>query len=206
VYTATGFSPQGTNLREYWYILWAGQQNKCSDVNIRLKISVYVCVTQQLTLNQIRSKLDQILGTSSTLQHWPTEQMLRRKYPEVPDDLFAFLTHSQVVIIRVMIKFTLEAAKKAQRGSRLIALLFLQPRPYIKVGGQRHAPAASLPGKTRYPLYKRLGGPQGRSGCARKPSHPSEFVPRRAQPVASRYTDWAIAAHQFVIIQRLIFY
>jgi hypothetical protein len=26
------------------------------------------------------------------------------------------------------------------------------------VGGQRHAPAALLPGKTRYPLYRRLGG------------------------------------------------
>ena len=33
------------------------------------------------------------------------------------------------------------------------------------VGSQRHAPAALLPGKeTRYPLYRRLGGPQGRSG------------------------------------------
>ena len=30
--------------------------------------------------------------------------------------------------------------------------------------GQRHAPAALRPGKTRYPLYRRLGGPQGRSG------------------------------------------
>jgi len=27
------------------------------------------------------------------------------------------------------------------------------------VGGQRHAPAALLPGKTRYPLHRRLGGP-----------------------------------------------
>jgi len=26
-------------------------------------------------------------------------------------------------------------------------------------GGQRHAPAALLPGKTRYPLYRRLSGP-----------------------------------------------
>ena len=30
--------------------------------------------------------------------------------------------------------------------------------------GQRHAPAALPPGKTRYPLYRKLGGPQGRSG------------------------------------------
>jgi hypothetical protein len=30
-------------------------------------------------------------------------------------------------------------------------------------GGQRHAPAVFSPGKTRYPLYSKLGGPQGRS-------------------------------------------
>ena len=36
------------------------------------------------------------------------------------------------------------------------------------VGGQPHAPAALPPGKTRYPLYRRLGGPQGRSGQVRK--------------------------------------
>ena len=39
------------------------------------------------------------------------------------------------------------------------------------VGGQ-HAPAALPPGKTRYPLYRRLGGPQGRSGQVRKISLP----------------------------------
>jgi hypothetical protein len=32
------------------------------------------------------------------------------------------------------------------------------------VGGQRHAPAALPPGNSRYPLYRRLSGPQGRSG------------------------------------------
>ena len=34
--------------------------------------------------------------------------------------------------------------------------------------GQRHAPAALPPGKTRYPLCRSLGGPQGRSGQVRK--------------------------------------
>jgi hypothetical protein len=32
------------------------------------------------------------------------------------------------------------------------------------VGGQGHALAALPPGKTWYPLYGRLGGPQGRCG------------------------------------------
>ena len=47
------------------------------------------------------------------------------------------------------------------------------------------------PGKTRYPLYRRLGGPQGRSGQVRKTSPPPGFDPRTVQPVASRYTDYA---------------
>ena len=62
------------------------------------------------------------------------------------------------------------------------------------VDGQCHAPAALPPGKTRYPLYRRLGGPQGRSGRVRKISPPPVFDPRTVQPVASRYTDWAIPA------------
>jgi hypothetical protein len=63
------------------------------------------------------------------------------------------------------------------------------------VGGQRHAPAALPPGKTRYRLYSRLGGLQGRSERVRKISPPPGFDPRTVQPVASRYTDWAIPAH-----------
>ena len=34
--------------------------------------------------------------------------------------------------------------------------------------GQRHAPVALPTLKTQYPLYRRLGGPQGRSGRVRK--------------------------------------
>ena len=45
------------------------------------------------------------------------------------------------------------------------------------LGGQHHAPAALPPGETRYPLYRRLGGPQGRSGRLRKISPPpSHYV------------------------------
>jgi hypothetical protein len=36
------------------------------------------------------------------------------------------------------------------------------------VDGQHHVPAVLPLGKTRYPLYRRLGGPQGRSGRLRK--------------------------------------
>ena len=57
------------------------------------------------------------------------------------------------------------------------------------MGGQCHAP-----GKTRYPLYRSLGGPQGQSGQMRNISPPLGFDPRTVQPVANRYTDWAIPA------------
>jgi hypothetical protein len=43
---------------------------------------------------------------------------------------------------------------------------------------EHHAPAALPPGKTRYPLYRRLGGPQGQSGRVRKTLPLSGFDPR----------------------------
>jgi len=63
------------------------------------------------------------------------------------------------------------------------------------VGGQRHAPAALTPGKTQYPLYTRLGGPQGRFGRVRKITHSPGFDPRTVQPIATRCTDCTIPAH-----------
>jgi len=55
------------------------------------------------------------------------------------------------------------------------------------VGGQRHAPAVLPTGKTRYPLYRRQGGTQSRSGQVRKISSPQEFDAQTVQPVASRH-------------------
>jgi hypothetical protein len=54
--------------------------------------------------------------------------------------------------------------------------------------------AALLPGMTWYPLYRSQGRPQGRSGRVRKISLPLAFDPRTVQPVASRYTSYAIPA------------
>ena len=63
------------------------------------------------------------------------------------------------------------------------------------MGGQRHAPASLSPGKTRYPLYRRLGGPQGRPGRVRKIWPPTGTGSLDRTAVANRYTDWAIPAH-----------
>ena len=52
------------------------------------------------------------------------------------------------------------------------------------VSGQQHAPAALYPiGKTRYPFYRRLGGPQGRSERAEN-LIPTGIRSRTIQPVA----------------------
>jgi hypothetical protein len=67
------------------------------------------------------------------------------------------------------------------------------------MGGQRQAQAALLPGMTRYPLYRRVGGPQGRSGRVQKISPPHGFYPRTVQPVAIRYTDYAVSAHLYFL-------
>ena len=60
-------------------------------------------------------------------------------------------------------------------------------------GGEWSAarPGRTLPpGKTRYPFYRRLGGPQGRSGRAEN-LVPTGIRSRTVRPVVSRCTDWA---------------
>ena len=70
----------------------------------------------------------------------------------------------------------------------------------MEVGGQRHAPAALPPGKTRYPLNRRLGGPLGRSRRVRKISHPpppAGVVSPHLPSLANRYSDWSIPAQKW---------
>ena len=52
------------------------------------------------------------------------------------------------------------------------------------VGGQRKAPAALPPGKTRYPLYRRVR----LGGCGKSRPH-RDSVPGPSSPKTSRYTD-----------------
>jgi hypothetical protein len=51
-------------------------------------------------------------------------------------------------------------------GEWMYRYTFSSPRHWLEVSGQLHAPAALLPGKEppHYPLDRRLGGPQSRSG------------------------------------------
>jgi hypothetical protein len=70
------------------------------------------------------------------------------------------------------------------------------------VGGQCHAPAALAPGKTQYPLYRRLAEPQVWSGWVQKISLSPEFDPWTVKPVASHYTNCAIMDTK--VISRLL--
>jgi hypothetical protein len=83
--------------------------------------------------------------------------------------------------VKVKVKFTLEQATKAQRWSRGIAVLFLEPRCWMGVGGKRHASAPLPLGETWYPLSIRLDGPQGRSGRVRKISY-RDSIPGPSSP------------------------
>jgi hypothetical protein len=68
----------------------------------------------------------------------------------------------------------------------------------MPVGGQRHTPTALPPGNRpgTYCIVGRLRGPKARSWRVRKISSPPGFDLRTVQPVASRYTDYAIPAHE----------
>ena len=66
-----------------------------------------------------------------------------------------------------------------------------------EVGGQHHASDALPPGKTPYPLYRRLGEFQSKSGRVHKISPLPGFDPRTVQRVASRYTDWAFRSNLY---------
>ena len=63
------------------------------------------------------------------------------------------------------------------------------------MSGQQHAPVALYPrGKTRYPFYRRLGGPQGRSGRAEN-LVPTGIRSRTVQPVAQSLYRLSYRAH-----------
>ena len=99
--------------------------------------------------------------------------------------------HQQQILKKEKVKRSRYRPGVAQRVGRGIALLFHDrstrrrwvvsstPRPHF------------TPGKTRYPLYRRLGGPHGRSGGAEN-LVPTGIRSRTVQLVVSHYTFWAI--------------
>ena len=61
-------------------------------------------------------------------------------------------------------------------------------------------PGRFTPGKTWYPMCRRLGGLRAGVGGCGKSRPPRGFDPRTVKPVASRYTDWATAAYNSTLL------
>jgi len=124
-----------------------------------------------------------VIGTATVIRAGPSEVRI----PVWARDFLFFKTYgpalgsTQLPVLmgkRYKVKCTLVQALRlctgctAYRGSRGIALLFLD---HGTRRGEWSAarPGRSLPpGKTRYALYSRLGGAQGRSGHVREISPP----------------------------------
>jgi hypothetical protein len=85
-------------------------------------------------------------------------------------------------MIKIKVKFTLEQATKAQRGSRGVALLFFN----LGAGWGcvvNATPRPIYPRKeTWYPSYIRLDGPQGRSAQTWKMAPHRESIPGPSSP------------------------
>ena len=90
--------------------------------------------------------------------------------------------------------------RTAHRGSRGVALLFLDHDTRRGIRGQRHDPAALW--SRELPATHRTGGWLGpRAGLDRRgKSRPIPgFDPRTVQPVTSCYTYWANPAHELCL-------
>jgi len=106
----------------------------------------------------------------------------------------AGLTKSQMQTsyqwISVGVKWARNGSGVAQRVGRVIALLF-HDRRTRRCEWSASRPGRTLsPEKTRYPLYRMLGEPQGRSGRAENLVS-TGIRSRTVQPIISCYTDWA---------------
>jgi hypothetical protein len=78
----------------------------------------------------------------------------------------------------------------------------------MEVSGQLHAPTAFPQWNPWYPLDRRLGGPQSRSGRGgeEKNSHPLPGLePPIIQPIAQRYTDWTLPALITIILPDILY-
>jgi hypothetical protein len=92
--------------------------------------------------------------------------------------------------------------RTVHRGSRVIALPFHDHGTKWGWGVRSRSGRSLPPEKTRYPLYRRLGEPQDRSGQVRKISPPHhDSIPGPS----SRYTDYATQPmHTYLCLQKYI--
>ena len=97
-------------------------------------------------------------------------------------------------------KVLLRTSHEGTEGEQMYSSTLSSTSALDEVVGQRHAPGRFTPREilgTRC-LGVWVGPRDGLDGC-RKSRPPPGFDPRTVQPVASRYTDWTVAACTFLI-------
>jgi hypothetical protein len=122
--------------------------------------SFIICTIRQIVLGQSKNCMG---GTYSKNGEWEISfQTFSWKTWERMNGLGADGRISQCIKSKSVPVYAMEAL----RGREGIAPTHSWPRHLMGVSGQHHAPAALYPrGKgPRYPLDRRLGGPQSRSG------------------------------------------
>ena len=107
-------------------------------------------------------------------------------------DRLLMMMMMMMIPCKVKVKYT---GHTAHRGSRGIAILFLD-HDSRRGEWSDSRPGRSLPsGKNRYTFYRRLGGSQGRSGQVRRIAPLPGFDPQTVQPVAQSLYRLSYAAH-----------
>jgi len=91
--------------------------------------------------------------------------------------------HHRVPTVQVKVKLTLQQATKGPEGEKIYNPTLSLTLMIDMAGGQRQALTSLSSGKIRYTSYRRLGGPQSRSGWVRKIPAPSGILsPERPAP------------------------
>ena len=124
------------------------------------------------------------------LSHTCNDRYWVRRLQDTAAWAFLGKHNCQQARVNVNVKWSLYRPGVAQRVGRGIALLFHDcstTRGWVVSSTPSHT---LPPGKNWYPFYRRLGGPQGRSGWAEN-LVPTGIQSRTTWPVVSRYTDWA---------------
>jgi hypothetical protein len=132
----------------------------------------------------------ELMGRASDSSAW-----LRAGKRKKSDSLHAYL---QKLIGKAKGKVHPRTGHEGPEGEQMYSPTLPLTSALDGMGGLHHAPAALPPGKTRYPMYRRMGGPHWGPGRVQKISPSPGFDLRTVQAVAIRYTDWANPAHQLI--------
>ena len=110
-------------------------------------------------------------------------------------------SHVIIIIIIIKVKFTQETGHEGPEGERMYSSTFLSTSALDGGGWSTARSGRFTPReKTRYPLYRRLCGPKGRSERVRKISPPTGIRSLDRPDRSDRYTDCAISTLIIIII------